>query len=65
MDMYPFHYITISRRSKKYVKLYRFDNFSKTNLTPVELKITTNETFDLFDYNLRTRRLRYVKLYIF
>ena len=80
MDMYPFHYIAMSRRSKKYVKLFLiwilvlhrtvWHQFCKSlailqNLTPVELKIAKNETFDLFDYNSRTRRLRYVKLYIF
>ena len=32
------------------------------NLTPVEPKIAKSENFDLFDYNLRTRRLRYAKL---
>ena len=72
MDMTPFHYITMSRRSKKYVKLFLiwipvlhrtvWHQLCKSltifqNLT-LELKIAKNETFDLFDYNLRTRRLR-------
>ena len=80
MDMYPFHYITMSRRSKKYVKLFLiwilvlhqtvWHQFCKSltifqNLTPVELNIAKNETFDLFYYNSRTRRLRYVKHCIF
>ena len=62
MDVYPFHNITMSRKSKKYVKLFliwilvlhRTDwhQFCKSltifqNLTPVELKIAKNETFDL------------------
>ena len=53
IDMYPFHYITMSRRSKKYVKLFLiwilalhrtvWHQFCKSltifqNLTPVELK---------------------------
>ena len=54
MGMYPFHYITMSRRSKKYVKLFLiwilvlhwtvWHQLCKSltifqNLTPVELKI--------------------------
>ena len=35
------------------------------NLTPVELKIAKSETFDLFDYNSKTIRHKYAKLYIF
>ena len=62
MNMYPFHYITMSRRSKKYVKLFLiwilvlhrtvWHQFCKSftifqNLTPVELKVAKNDTFDL------------------
>ena len=75
VDMYPFHYITMSRRSKKYVKLFLiwilvlhqtvWHQFCKSlsifqNLTPVELNSKKkNKTFDLFDYCSRTDMSNY------